>query len=396
MELANASTRPITAKDTRKKKVIIALNSSWNLVNFRANLIRAIRDSGRDVVALAPDDGYSKQVESLGCRFVNLPMDTAGTNPVRDALLVARFFRIFTVERPICVLAYTAKPNIYGSIAARLAGVPVINNIAGLGTAYMRAGLLRTIVSRLYRIALGRTRRVFFQNLDDLRMFVEEGLVEEAATERLPGSGVDLQHFLPRPLPDRTFTTFLLISRLLWDKGVGEFVQAARIIKSRHPETRFQIVGFALPGHPAGVPSGVLDKWTASGLIEYGGGCDDVRPWVENADCIVLPSYREGVPRSLLEAAAMARPVITTDAPGCRDAIEDGVSGLLCHPRDANSLAARMEEFLQLSRADREQMGRHGRRRVEQLFDERIVINRYLEEIQAIDSTTQDGINPES
>ena len=368
-----------------KKKIMIALNSSWNIVNFRANLIRAIQASGWEVIAIAPDDGFSKQVRSLGCRFIPIQMDTTGTNPVRDALLLARFFRIMRIERPLCVLAYTAKPNIYGSIAARLAGVSVINNIAGLGTAYMRTGILRAVVSRLYRLALGRARRVFFQNLDDLRQFVGERLVGEAIAERLPGSGVDLSHFQPRPLPARPFTTFLLISRLLRDKGIREFVEAAQIVKSRHPETRFRIVGFTAPNHPAGVPVSELEQWTSSGLIEYGGGCDDVRPWIEDADCVVLPSYREGVPRSLLEAAAMARPIIATDAPGCRDAVEDGVSGFLCQPRDAASLAEEMEKFLSLSPAEREQMGGQGRRRVEQQFDERLVIEKYIREIQALD-----------
>lgn len=391
MELTNSHATPAVAANS---KVIIVLNSSWNLVNFRANLIRAILASGREVVALAPDDGYGEHVRSLGCRFINLPMDTTGTNPARDAYLLARFFRIFRAERPLCVLAYTAKPNIYGSIAAHLAGVPVINNIAGLGTAYMQAGLLRILVSSLYRLALGRSRRVFFQNFDDLRQFVSEGLVIEAASERLPGSGVDLSHFQPRPLPCRPYVTFLLVSRLLWDKGVGEFVQAARIIKSRYPETRFQIVGFTNTDHPAGVPIAELQHWTASGLIEYGGGCDDVRPWIEDADCVVLPSYREGLPRSLLEAAAMARPIITTDAPGCRDAVEHGTSGLLCQPRDANSLASQMEKFLQLPRVQRQLMGSLGRSRVEQYFDERLVIDRYLSAISALDPIAADRSKP--
>jgi len=252
--------------------------------------------------------------------------------------------------------------------------------VSGLGRAFIRPSLITQVVKLLYRGTFGRARHVFFQNQDDLDTFVQAGLVPAALTERLPGSGVDLQRFQPAPLPQRAIDApvFLLVARMLWDKGVGEYVAAARQVRQHHPGAQFQLLGFADVANPSAIPRQQLDDWVAEGVVEYLGATDNVRPWLAQADCVVLPSYREGVPRTLLEAAASARPVITTDAPGCRDTLVDGVSGYLCRPGDADDLAAQLLRFVALTPDQRRAMGDRGRAHVERHFDERLVVTRYL------------------
>jgi glycosyltransferase involved in cell wall biosynthesis len=364
---------------------MIALNTAWNLVNFRSGLIRALVTNGYDVIAVAPADEYAHQLAALGCRFVSLPMDNKGTHPGRDLMLLMRFVRLMRKERPDVFLGYTVKPNIYGSLAAHASGVPVINNVAGLGTVFIKGGWLNWLVRALYRIALARSRMVFFQNEDDRQLFISGGLVNSALTDRLPGSGVDLKKFEPVPLPGRSVIRFLLIARMLWDKGVGEYVEAARLLKRRCLNAEVCLLGFLDVQNPAAISKTQMDEWVAEGVVRYLGVSDNVREEIAQADCVVLPSfYREGTPKTLLEAAAMSRPIITTDSVGCRDVVDDGVNGLLCRPRDASDLADKMALMTAMSNAEREAMGLRGREKVEREFDEKIVIEKYLAAIEAV------------
>jgi glycosyltransferase involved in cell wall biosynthesis len=388
-------------------RVMIALNLAWNLVNFRAGLIRALVAAGYEVVAVAPPDEYAPQLAALGCRFVPLPMDNQGTHPGRDLLLLGRFVRLLRRERPAVFLGYTVKPNVYGSLAAHALGIPVVNNIAGLGAVFIRDSVVTRVVRGLYRLALGRSRRVFFQNDEDLRLFVEGGLVRPEVTGRVPGSGIDLGRFAPVGLPwggaqggaalspdpaparERGESggggiRFLLIARMLWDKGVGEYVEAARRVKRRYPDVEFGLLGFLDVKNPAAISREQMDAWVAEGVVNYLGVSDDVREQIAEADCVVLPSYREGTPRTLLEAAAMARPLIATDAVGCREVVEDGVNGYLCRVKDADDLAKKMERMIGLSDDERTEMGRRGREKVEREFDERFVIEAYLKAIREV------------
>lgn len=367
-------------------KVIIALNTAWNLVNFRAGLIRALVAKGYEVVAVAPNDEYAPRLAELGCRFVALPMDNKGTHPGHDLLLFFRFLNLLRRERPDVFLGYTVKPNVYGSLAAHVLGIPVVNNIAGLGAVFIRDNWLTRLVRQLYKTALSRSRHVFFQNDEDMRLFVEQGLAASDKVSRLPGSGVDLSTFgyAPmQPLENRTFH-FLLVARLLWDKGVGEYVEAARMVRRKYPMAKFQLLGFLDVKNPTAVSSAQMDVWVEEGVVEYLGVADDVKPYLVAADCVVLPSYREGVPRSLLEAAAMGRPVVTSDAVGCRDAVDDGVNGLLCRVGDASDLADKLLCMIAMHPEDRELMGQAGRRKMELEFDEKIVIRRYFEVIREL------------
>ena len=370
-------------------KLLIMTNTTWNLVNFRSGLIAALVSRGFDVVAVAPDDEYRDRLRELGCRYVPLNMDNQGTHPVKDALLLWRYVVVLLRLRPAVVLSYTVKPNIYASLAARLVGVTVINNVSGLGTAFLRGGWLGGVVCSLYRVALRRSHRVFFQNDEDRQVFIEKRLVAPARTGLLPGSGIDLVHFSPlafdgSSLRNGAGLVFLMVARLLWDKGVLEFVEAARRVKALFPESRFQLLGFLDVKNQTAVGRSDVEAWVKEGVVEYLGTTDDVRPFLADADCVVLPSYREGTPRSLLEAAAMGRPLLATDVPGCREVVIDGVNGLLCRLRDSEDLAEKIMQMIAMPMSALLQMGQESRRLAEMRFDEQIVIRKYLEAIYEV------------
>ena len=365
-----------------QKKILISINATWNIVNFRSELIAALKVAGYRVIALAPPDAYGARLEAIGVRLIPLPMDRQGVSPVRDLLLLWRYYRALRRLRPDVFLGFTAKPNIYGSIAAHALGIKVINNVSGLGTAFIKTGFLTRIVTRLYAFAFRRSETVFFQNPEDRTLFVAGGIVRPEQARLLPGSGIDLERFSPAPpLSARSEFTFLLIARLLWDKGVAEFVEAARLVRAEAPHARFRLLGFLDVPNRTAVGRSDVEAWVAEGLIDYAGKTDDVRPFIAAADCVVLPSYREGLPRSLLEAAAMAKPLIATDVPGCRQVVDHGINGFLCAARDAPSLAGAMLSMLRLTDSERSRLGAAGRKKVEAEFDVEIMIRGYLDAI---------------
>lgn len=361
--------------------IAISSNTAWSVYNFRIGLIRALLASGEAVIVLAPEDDYSQRLRDLGCRVIDFAMDNKGSNPVRDVGLLLAYRRVYRQLRPSIVLHYTIKPVIYGALAARSLGIPYVSTITGLGTAFIRDGWLTRIVENLYRLSQRKASQVFFQNNDDLALFRERKLVPMDRVRRLPGSGVNLSRFSVQPLPDGP-PCFLMIARLVRDKGVVEFVEAARHIKQHHPQARFQLLGQVGVANRTAIGRAELDVWLAEGVIEYLGETDDVRPFIEQARCVVLPSYREGVPRSLLEGAAMARPLITTDAPGCRDVVEHGNNGYLCKVKDSEDLAAKIEDFLALPLAEHQRMAEASRALVAEKFEESIVVDQYLAAIK--------------
>ncbi|MCF6117293.1 glycosyltransferase family 4 protein [Mesorhizobium muleiense] len=371
-------------------KVVLSVNTSWNVVNFRSGLIKALHSRGYEVSVVAPKDDHSAKVTDLGCRYIAIEMDNAGMSPFRDLHLAWSYWRIIRQERPNVFIGFTIKPNIFGSVSAYLNGVPVINNISGLGTAFVRGGVLRKLVQSMYRCALYRSKLVFFQNDDDRVLFVDEGIVREEQTLLLPGSGVNLDHFSPTvdEMPRLNGVVFILVARLLWDKGVGEFVEAARLVREKVPTARFQLLGFLDVENRTAVPRNRIEQWVDEGLVEFLGSTDDVRPFLQAADCVVLPSYREGTPRSLLEGGAMAKPLIATNVPGCKEVVDHAENGFLCRPRDAEDLASKMIEFAAMDYPSRISMGQKSRRKIEKKFSETIVIEKYLSAIQQIIKAT--------
>ncbi len=365
-------------------KIFVLYNTTRWLYRFRLPLMEALRDRGYTVCGVSPQDEYVRRLEARGFPHLNIPMNRKGTNPVEDGLLVARLHGLFRRERPDLILTYTVKPNVYGSLAARPLGIPVVNTVAGLGAMFVRPSLATRVAKRLYRHALARSSRVFFQNREDLNLFVEGGLVRAESVAHVPGSGVNTAFF--KPLPKRANGgrfVFLYSGRFLWDKGLGELVEASALLRQRGVDAECRLLGFFDPGNPQGIPRKDVMAWVEQGLITHLGEADEVVDHIREADCMVLPSYREGLPRSLLEAASMGKPLIAADAPGSRDLVTHGVNGFLCRVRDSLDLAEKMEAMIRLSGLERERMGRAGRERVLREFDESLVIQRYVAVVEA-------------
>ena len=362
-------------------KILLVSRCAWTLYNFRRGQMCALKADGAAVLgAGAGGDGYESRIEALGIPFVSLPIDRRALNPLADLKLLWRLYRWYRQERPDIVHHFTIKPVIYGSIAARLAGVPrTVNTVTGLGFVFSDGAKpwLRRLVEAQYRIALAKVHYTFFQNNEDRDLFVQQGLVTQDKTGLLPGSGVDTQYFLPPAAESQSRTvTFLMVARLLKDKGVYEFVEAARKVRAQAPDTRFQVLGGRDERIPRCVPQEHLDRWQEEGVVEWLGEASDVRGAMGASDVVVLPSfYREGTPRSLLESAAMGRAIITTDSIGCREAVDDGVTGLLVPVKDAESLAAAMLR-LYADPEGRQRMGEAGRAKMLREFDERLVIQK--------------------
>jgi len=367
----------------QQRRVLITSNTAWNLANFRGPIIAALTARGDRVIAIAGEDRSVAGLTQLGCDVVGLAVDSKGVNPLSDLALLFRLRRAFAAHRPDVVLNFTIKPVIYGTLAARSLRIPVINTITGLGTAFIKDTWLTRIVEGLYKLALPGPRPVVFQNSEDLALFKERRLVTDNPCTIVAGSGIDLQEFRARPLPKRGPVTFLLIARLLKDKGIAEYVEAAGIVRTYFPQIRFQLLGPLGVANRTAISKAELSNWVVEGVIEYLGETDDVRPFIKAAHCVVLPSYREGMPRVLLEAAAMGRPLIATNVTGCRDVVDDGVNGYLCAARDAGNLAFKMRAFLDLSWGERQKMGNASGAIAEARFDVRRVVKTYLDLIDA-------------
>lgn len=364
---------------TAPRRVVLAANGSWNIVSFRQGLIRALKTAGYEPVVVAPIDPAGEgRLKELDVERIAVDLDRSGLNPFADLRLLFAYRSIFKRLRPIAVLSFTIKPNIYASLAARSLSVPAVPNISGLGTAFIRKGPLLWVVRHLYRLALRRAVVVFFQNPDDRELFIEQRLVRTDQARLLPGSGVDLKRFSPVPPPAGP-VSFLFIGRLLGDKGVRELAEAARRLRKERPDVRVRLLGPFDEGNRTAIARAELDEWQSEGAVDYLGATEDVRSFIGDATAIVLPSYREGLPRSLLEGGAMGRPLIATDVPGCRQVVDDGVNGFLCEAHNPASLADAMKRFVDLPEEEHSAMGAASRRKIEAEFSEALVIGAYLD-----------------
>ncbi|MFK4444387.1 glycosyltransferase involved in cell wall biosynthesis [Caballeronia udeis] len=370
-------------------RITLVCNTAWAIYTYRRGLLRMLIERGVEVSVIAPRDRTSAPLEEMGCRCVELPVASKGTNPRDDLKTLAALYREYRATRPHLVFHYTIKPNIYGSIAAKLAGVPSIAVTTGLGYVFIQKSRTASVAKRLYRFAFRFPREVWFLNQDDRQAFIDQNLLVHPDRARLlHGEGVDLDDYAFQPLPRANPQTegffFILIGRLLWDKGVAEYVDAARRLRLKYPYARFQLLGPAGVDNPSAITLDEVQAWQREGVIDYLGEAHDVRAFIGNADCVVLPSYREGVPRTLMEASAMGRPIVATDVPGCREVVENGVTGLLCEVKSVDSLAQQLERLLLSSHMARAEMGVAGRAKVAREFDENAVVERYKGTIRAV------------
>ncbi|MGF6600030.1 glycosyltransferase involved in cell wall biosynthesis [Paraburkholderia sp. GAS448] len=366
-------------------RISLVCNTAWAIYTYRQGLIRMLVGKGVEVTVIAPRDRTFDLLAQMGCRCIDLPVASKGTSPREDLRTLWALYRHYRSIRPHVVIHYTIKPNIYGTIAARLAGVDSVAVTTGLGYVFIQQSRAAQVAKKLYRFAFRFPREVWFLNRDDKAAFVDQNLLVHPERARLlHGEGVDLEQFAFTPLAEKTHFDFILIGRLLWDKGVGEYVEAARRLRSRYPQARFRLLGPVGVDNPSAITRAEVEAWEREGIIEYLGEAHDVRPFIADADCVVLPSYREGVPRTLMEASAMGRPIVTTDVPGCREVVADGVNGLLCEVKSSESLAAKLAQMLDMNGDERRAMGKRGREKVTSEFDERMVVERYKELLQTL------------
>jgi glycosyltransferase involved in cell wall biosynthesis len=382
-----------------RRKILVIASLAESLTGFRAPLLSAMAVRGHRVIACAPaaDAHVRSTLARMGVEYRDLPVDRAGLNPTRDVQLMLSLRRVMRESAPDIVLSYTAKPVIYGSLIARLCGVPaVFALITGLGYGFTATGpkarLTGAVLRRLYRAGLRGSRAVFFQNPDDERFFRELGLLgRQTRSVLVNGSGVDIEAFRPAPFPPSV--SFLMIARLLSLKGVHEYARAAEIVRARHPAVPFRLVGW-IDDTPDAIREQDLHRWIDAGTIEFLGKLDDVRPALADASVYVLPSHREGTPRTVLEAMAMGRPVVTTDAPGCRETVKDGCNGFLVPVGDPQALAAALERLI-LSPGLIEEMGRASRRAAVEKYDVHNVNTVMLSEM-GLGAPTGSSIEPKA
>lgn len=365
-------------------RFVFFANTDWYLYNFRRSLAVELGSRGHDVLLISPHGPYGSRLQSLGFRWVAAPMVRRSLNPIRELFLIAWLARCLRRERADLIHAFTIKPAIYGSLAARLAGVRAsANAVAGMGYVFtsddVLATALRPAVRALMRLAFDdASARLILQNEDDLAWFRAQRVVDNTRIRLIPGSGVDLKRFSPGAA-DRGSGQFrvLLAARLLWDKGVGEFVEAARRLKSSGAAAQFLLAGNPDPGNPAAVPEAAIRGWEREGLVEWLGHVDDMPALLSTVHAVVLPSYREGLPKTLIEAAACGLPLVTTNAPGCREVVTHGVDGLLVPVRDAGALAAAIA-MLESDPDLAARLGAAAKNKALEYFDERIVIEKTL------------------
>lgn len=365
-------------------RIAIVLNTSWNIYNFRMNFVKALQANGHEVHTIAPVDDYTHYLVEQGCFHHAVRMDSRGANPIKDSALIVELFAIYKRLKPDVILHYTIKPNVYGTLAASLLRIPVINNVCGLGTVFLKDNLVSAIAIFLYKISFRFANKVFFQNSDDLKLFLDKKLVAREAVDLVPGSGIDLEKFRPMNFRKNDKFTFLMISRLISDKGIYEYIQAIEKLRNNGVDARFQVLGAMDPEHKRGIQKEIIESWINNGTIEYLGTTDNVREFIEKADCVVLPSYREGTPRTLLEAASSCKPIIATDVPGCNHVVVNNFNGLLCKLKDSDDLAQKMEVMTVMDDQKLKQFGLNGRAKIEAEYDESIVINKYLAALSSV------------
>jgi glycosyltransferase involved in cell wall biosynthesis len=349
--------------------------------------VNTLIEQGYEVHTIAPVDEYTDYLKEAGCIHHPLRMDSRGANPIKDSALIVELFLIYRRIKPDVILHYTIKPNVYGTLAAALLKIPVVNNVCGLGTVFLKENIVSSVALMLYKLSFRFATKVYFQNDDDRQLFLDKKLVDAEIVDILPGSGIDLKRFLPTDYKRNESFTFLLISRLITDKGILEYIEAIEKLRQEGFQARYQLLGAIDERHKRGIKATIIDEWIKNQTVEYLGTTEDVRPYIAAADCVVLPSYREGTPRTLLEAASSAKPIIATDVPGCNHVVKNDFNGLLCKLKDADDLAEKMKLMASHTDETLQRYGQNGRSTVEAMFDESIVINSYLKTIQSLKNT---------
>lgn len=357
-------------------KVMILANDAIGLYQFRKELIAELLKENEVIISL-PNGNFINELISRGCKFIDTPVDRRGINPVTDLKLFDVYCKLLKQEKPDLVITYTIKPNVYGGMACRMAGVPYAMNITGLGTAFQKDGMLKSIVTQMYKASCKKAKVVFFENAENRQIFMEEHIVREKQTCLLNGAGVNLEHYQVAEYPTGDETKFLFIGRVMKEKGVDELFSAMRKLVAEGYSCSLDVVGMYEEDYKETIAQGEAEGW-----LRYHGYQKDVRPFIADCHCFVLPSWHEGMANTNLECAASGRPVITSNIHGCLEAVEDGVSGFWCEKQNAGDLCRVMKQFTELSYNQRRAMGLAGRKRMEEMFDKSMIVKKTIEYIQ--------------
>ena len=358
-------------------KITVVANTSWNIFNFRLPLLRKLKALGYDIHLIAPIDEYTKKLTEEFSHFHPIYLSRKGTNPFKDIRLFVQLLRLYKNIRPNLTIQYTIKPNIYGSMAAKLFHIPSICNVTGLGTVFLHQSLGSKIAKLLYKISFKHSQLIFFQNTSDRDLFVQKGLCKKQVTDIMPGSGINIHHFKQEKNTEQKVFTFAYIGRMLFDKGIIELIEAIREFKQSGYAASFIFAGSLETEAALGITKNMIDNWETEGLIKYANVVKDMKSFLTAIDCVILPSYREGTPRALLEAASMSLPIVTTNVPGCKEVVVNEENGYLCEPKNSASLLEALKKMVSLPSKNRILMGQAGRERVKQCFSDKIVISKY-------------------
>ena len=364
-------------------KIAFFSNSSWSIYNFRRNLVKKLLIMNHQIVIISSKDDFTEKLIKMGCSFVNIDLNNNKINPLKEILILFKINYIFIKIRPDILLNFTIKPLIYGSFFSRMFSIKSINMITGLGTTFININFLTKIVIFFYKISFQKIYAVFFQNKDDLKLFINNQIIKKKKTILIPGSGVDLKHYKFSKLKKNKKIRFILVSRILKEKGILEYLKVAKNLHNKK-NCEFHLLGPFIQDNKSTISKKIIDDLHNKKIIKYLGFVKNIKPYVKNSDCVVLPSYREGTPRSLLEACSMGRPIITTDVPGCRNVIRNNINGFKCLPRSSKSLESSIKKFINLTYRQKVKMSLSARKLVEQKFDEKIIISKYIDIIKLI------------
>lgn len=365
-------------------KVLFLANHDVGIYNFRRELVEQLLREGHEVIISSPYGERIDNLKAMGCEYREIQFSRHGTNPIRELMLITAYRKLLREVQPDIVFSYTIKPNIYGAIACSSMKIPCVANITGLGTAVENQGILQRVTVLLYKYAFRNVKKVFFQNTDNMQFFIDRKIVFNNC-DLLPGSGVNLQRFAPIEYPESPKIEFAFISRIMKEKGVDQYIEAAEYITEKYPDTVFHLCGFCEQAYEER-----LRDLSEKGVIVYHGMVNDIRPVLERIHCVIHPTYYpEGMSNVLLESCASARPIITTNRPGCGEIVDDGTNGYICEAQNSKNLIEKIEKFLALSHNERCGMGLAGRRKVEGAFDRNIVVQKYIKELEEV--VSKDG-----
>jgi glycosyltransferase involved in cell wall biosynthesis len=367
-------------------KLLFIANTSYNLYNFRLPLLKALSEKEYKIIVAAPEDEYTPLLKELFEFYPIKFLDRKGINPIKDLLFLKELIELISKIKPSIIVNITIKPNIWGNIAAAILQIPSIGVITGLGYTFTEKRFpIYQIVKTLYKIALKHPKKVIFQNPDDANFFIKNGIVNPKKVEIILGSGVDLNFFKPfKKIRNNPTIVFGYTGRFLKDKGLFELIKAIKILKEKSYNFKVYLLGKTDKGNPNSIPEEIILKWHKEGLIVYKGFSKNVKPFLEEIDCFIYPSYREGIPRAILEAMAMEKPIITTNSPGCKETVIDRWNGFLIPPKNSKALAEAMEKFLNLSPQQRERFSQNSRKLAAKKFAIDKVINKYIEVIEGV------------